>query len=325
MRETIKRLVLQLFPELSGGYHLPRYAEVLAVADAPAAGDLADDFRPRYAVDLQVLNEHGAADPAVPVLYAVPLPVAVCGGAEMGQFGFPQRGTVVMLQFVYGSPNKPAITAIYPHGGAMPACANGELVTQQRSGVQQRIDAEGNMLRQTDGRVRDECQDYVREAFSSTVSLHQETVTVEGNSTRTVKGAWLNKVLGAFRLAVGGSLNLSSADNMALTTASDMNVNVARNLAQAVQNATRLKSGDSLHLESPANYIGNSSHNLFAEVSALAQAIIALANAFAAHTHLYSPGSGSPTPTAAPNNASTGTSVSTSASAAKGHVDAMTE
>lgn len=322
MRDEVKRIVLRLFPELSGAYHLPRLAEVLAVADAPGAGDLADDFRPRFAVDLQVLNVQGAPDATVPVLHAVPLPVAVCGGAEMGQFAFPQRGTLVMLQFAYGSPNKPCITAIYPTGGAMPACADGEMVLQQRAGVQQRIDVAGNITRETDGKTHDICQDYTRDTFSSTLNAHREDINVEGNANRSVKGTWLNKVLGAFRLAVGGSLNLSSASNMALTTASDMNVNVARNLAQAVKNAASLKAGDSLHLEAPANYIGNSSHNLFAEFSALAQAVITLANAFAAHTHSGVQAGGSSTATA--NNAGTGTSASSSASTAKSHVDAMT-
>ena len=339
MRELIKKTVRQEFPELAGGYHLPRMAQVLAIADAPADGDVADDFWPCYAVDLQVLDMHGNPDSSAPTLHAVPLPTAVCGGAEMGQFGFPQRGTLVLLQFAYGSVNKPAITAIYPHGGAMPACSEGEMVTQQRAGVQHRIDGAGNITRETDGKTHDISQDYLQEAFSSTVKLHQEAIEVEGNSTRTVKGGWVNRVLGAFRLAVGGSLNLSSADNMAMTTASDLNINVARNLAQAVKNnaslvakmleqtldeTAKMTAGTSVHFEAPECYIGDSSNNLFKMVSDLAQATIDLANAVAAHTHLYIPGVLPPIATAVPNNAATATTVATDASTAKGKVDAMT-
>lgn len=110
---------------------------------------------------------------------------------------YPQRGTRVMLMFAYGSPNKPCITAIYPHGGALPKVAEGELLLQQREGVQQRIDAAGNTLRQTDGKIADECQDHTLDALTSTVTLQKEDITVTGNSTRTVKGAWVNRVLGA--------------------------------------------------------------------------------------------------------------------------------
>ncbi|MFU0497113.1 hypothetical protein ACMZYR_17420, partial [Pseudomonas syringae pv. actinidiae] len=35
MDDAIKRSVERQFPELTGGYHLPRFAKVVAVADAP--------------------------------------------------------------------------------------------------------------------------------------------------------------------------------------------------------------------------------------------------------------------------------------------------
>jgi hypothetical protein len=36
MEDAIKRAVERQFPELTGGYHLPRFAKVIAVPDAPA-------------------------------------------------------------------------------------------------------------------------------------------------------------------------------------------------------------------------------------------------------------------------------------------------
>lgn len=339
MRELIKRVVLQCFPELSGGYHLPMQAEIVGIADTPAAGDLADDFRPHYAVDLQVLTAHGEADKKIPVLSAVPLPASVCGGAEMGQFGFPQRGTRVMLMFAYGSPNNPCITAIYPHGGALPKVAEGELLLQQREGVQQRIDAAGNVLRQTDGKITDECQDHKLDALTSTVTLQKEDITIDGNSTRTVKGAWVNRILGAVRILAGGTLNISSGDNMSLTSATDLNINIARNMAQSVKDkaslaakqleqllseTAKIKADDSLHFESPQCYIGDSSNNLFKMVSDLAQAVIDLADAYAMHTHLYIPGVLPPIASAVPSNATTGMTVSSDAETVKDNVDAMT-
>ena len=77
MEDAIRRSVERQFPELTGGYHLPRFARVVGVADAPASAGICDDFRPRYAVDLQLLDENDEPDPALPVLAGVPLPLPV--------------------------------------------------------------------------------------------------------------------------------------------------------------------------------------------------------------------------------------------------------
>lgn len=323
MRELIKKTVLRLFPELTGGYHLPRYAEVLAVADAPTSGDIADDFRPRYAVDIQVLDMHGKADGTMPILHSVPLPVPVAGGAEMGQFAFPQAGTVVMLQFAYGSPNKPVITAIYPHGCTLPSVADGEHLLQQREGVFQRIDVDGNHSRATDLKITDDCQDYVLESHTRKITTHTDTVEVDGNATRKVKGSWGVRVMGALRLISGSSMNISSADNMAITSSSDLNVNVAKALAMAIKTSAELKAGTTLHLEAPLCHVGNSSTNLFKMVSDLAQAVIDLSTAFASHTHggVFS----GPSTTAVAGNAMTGTTVAANSTITKLAVDVMTE
>ena len=72
MEDAIRRSVERQFPELTGGYHLPRFARVIGVADAPASAGICDDFRPRYAVDLQLLDENDEPDPALPALAFVP-------------------------------------------------------------------------------------------------------------------------------------------------------------------------------------------------------------------------------------------------------------
>jgi len=46
--DAIRCAVERQFPELTGGYHLPRFAQVTAVADAPADAGFCDDFRQRY-------------------------------------------------------------------------------------------------------------------------------------------------------------------------------------------------------------------------------------------------------------------------------------
>lgn len=70
------------FPELAGGYHLPKYAKVIGVADPSSGGDISDPFRPKYAVELQLLDENGNEDKSVPIYPAVPLPVSSTGSQE---------------------------------------------------------------------------------------------------------------------------------------------------------------------------------------------------------------------------------------------------
>jgi hypothetical protein len=48
MEYAIRRAVERQFPELCGGYHLPCFAQVVAVADAPAGTVICDDFRHAY-------------------------------------------------------------------------------------------------------------------------------------------------------------------------------------------------------------------------------------------------------------------------------------
>ncbi len=110
MEDAVTRIIERRFPELVGAYHLPRFALVLAVADAPADAGLCDDFRPRYAVDLEVLGPDGEADPQLPHLLGVALPVSG-GGNEMGFYAFPEEGTTVVVSFTYGLPHRSCRTA----------------------------------------------------------------------------------------------------------------------------------------------------------------------------------------------------------------------
>lgn len=130
----------------------PAFALVQGVAHASAQSGICDNFRPRYAVDLQVLAEDGELDPNLPILAGVPLPVPV-GGDEMGFFAFPAEGTMVVVNFAYGMPSKPFIQTILPHGLSLPKVPKGDQVWQHSETAQQRVDADGNWSRQTDGRI----------------------------------------------------------------------------------------------------------------------------------------------------------------------------
>ena len=187
MEDAIKRAVERQFPELTGGYHLPRFAKVLAVADAPAGAGVCDDFRPRFGVDLQVLGPDGEVDANLPVLSGVPLPVPV-GGDEMGFYAFPEEGTTVVVCFAYGLPHKPYIQTVLPHGLTLPKVPKGDQVWQHSEACQQRVDADGNWLRQTDGKIQDKAIEREVEAQDNTETFQSHSRTVDDHSTESVGG-----------------------------------------------------------------------------------------------------------------------------------------
>ena len=179
MDDAIRRSVERQFPELTGGYHLPRFARVVAVADAPAGAGICDDFRPRYAVDIEVMGPDGEPDPKLPILAGVPLPLPT-GGEEMGIYAFPEEGTQVVVCFAYGLPHKPYIQTILPHGLSMPSVPKGDQVWQHSEACQQRVDADGNWLRQTDGKIRDKAIEREVEAMGNKEMFQNHTRTVPG-------------------------------------------------------------------------------------------------------------------------------------------------
>jgi hypothetical protein len=295
MEDAIRRSVERQFPELTGGYHLPRFARVTAVADAPADAGLCDDFRPRYAVDIVVLGPDDEPDPAMPPLTGVPLPLPT-GGEEMGIYAFPEEGTRVVVCFAYGLPNKPYIQSILPHGLSMPKVPKGDQVWQRSEAAQQRVDAEGNWLRQTDGKIRDQAIEREVEALDNREQFQSHTQTIDDHSTETVGGVKKIEALGALKLMSGGSASLAAVDDLHQATGRDLNLVVGQkhnatvggDMQERIEGTRQSVTAVSQRLEAPKNWIGSNSVNLFEIVCDVLDLMQKMNNQLAAHTH--SPG-----------------------------------
>lgn len=155
MEQLIKKVVLRIFPELSAGLHLPRWGKVVALPELPAQDGerRSDAFYPRYAADVQLLDENGNATKSKP-LQAVPLPLNGAGN-KAGRLEPPAIGSIVEIGFAYGRPDKPFIRTILPFGWDLPAIKAGESRTQTREGVYQHIDEVGNFENKTDKSLKD--------------------------------------------------------------------------------------------------------------------------------------------------------------------------
>lgn len=79
--EVVRKTVIQLFPEMAGGYHLLRKARVLK--STPEG------------LHIQPLTEEGNVDTASPPVKCDPCPAV--------------EGDIVVLGFLYGDPSEPFI------------------------------------------------------------------------------------------------------------------------------------------------------------------------------------------------------------------------
>ena len=293
MEEAIRRSVERQFPELTGGYHLPRFARVVGIADAPAGAGICDDFRPRFAVDVELLGVDGEPDPALPVLAGVPLPMPM-GGDEMGFFAFPEEGTQVVVCFAYGLPNKPYIQTILPHGLSLPKVPKGDQVWQHSEGAQQRVDADGNWLRQTEGRIRDKSIERDVESLTNAERHQSSKVEVDDHSTESVGGIKTIEALGALKLLSGGSASLAALDDLHLASGRDLNQVVGKKLNLAVGGDLQERIQGIRRSLAPQTWLGSEGVNVLQILCDLLDLVQEMNAQMAGHTHVPGP---KPSPT----------------------------
>ncbi|PAU55234.1 hypothetical protein [Pseudomonas sp. PICF141] len=288
MEDAIRRSVERQFPELTGGYHLPRFARVVGVADAPAGAGICDDFRPRFAVDLELLDEDDEPDPELPVLAGVPLPMPM-GGDEMGFFAFPEEGTRVVVSFAYGLPNKPFIQAILPHGLSLPKVPKGDQVWQHSEAAQQRADVDGNWLRQTDGRILDKSIEREVESLTNAERHQSSKVEVDDHSTESVGGIKTIEAIGALKLLSGGSASLAALDDLHLASGRDLNQVVAQKLNLTVGGDLLERIEGARRSIAPKTWLGSADVNVLQVLCDLIDLVTQMNTEIATHMHGSSP------------------------------------
>lgn len=128
-RTIAQQQIDNAYPELSAGLHLPKFARVEAPTENTTAGDISDPFRPKYAVDVQMVDADG--NNVALVYSAVPLPLPMAGN-ESGMFQYPPVGSMVEIAFENGRADKPFIRQVLSHGNILPDIKPGEQLQQQR-------------------------------------------------------------------------------------------------------------------------------------------------------------------------------------------------
>lgn len=311
-KSPIQRQVESHFPELASGLHLPKFARVIAPTEAVKSGNFSDPFRPRYAVDVQLLDADGKPDAQTPVYSAVPLPVPMAGN-DSGMYQFPPEGTLVEVAFTDGRPDKPFIRQTVPDGTSLPDIKPGEQLQQQRAEVSQRVTQAGDWVRQTDQTISETSMARTVKADTESRELVSRETTIKATDKTSVigtstlmAGAIQQVSTGKFSQAIQGSrlATVGGSDEMAI--AENVTVTIGKNLTEQIGQIRKSVAAVQQQIIAPVVWIGSGSINVAQLMLDTLEVVKQLAELTASHTH-----SNTGTPTNAGDIRSTGTKADT--------------
>lgn len=311
-KSPAQRQIESHFPELASGLHLPKFARVIAPTEAVNSGNFSDPFRPRYAVDVQLLDADGKPDAQTPAYSAVPLPVPMAGN-DSGMYQFPPEGTLVEVAFTDGRPDKPFIRQTVPDGTSLPDIKPGEQLQQQRAEVSQRVTQAGDWVRQTDQTISETSMTRTVRADTESRELVSRETTVKATDKTSVigtstlmAGAIQQVSTGKFSQAIQGSRLATVGGSDELDVVKDATVTVGKNLTEQIGQIRKSVAAVQQQIVAPVVWIGSGSINVAQLMLDTLDVVKQLAELTASHTH-----SNTGTPTNAGEIRSTGAKADT--------------
>ncbi|KGA39928.1 protein phage [Pectobacterium odoriferum] len=278
-----QRQIDAAYPELSAGLHLPKFARVEAPAESVTSGDIADPFRPRYAVDVQLLDADGNPAKDTPIYPAVPLPVPMAGG-ESGMFQFPPAGTLVEIGFTEGRPDKPFVRQTLAQGHSLPDVKPGEQLQQQRAEVSQRVTVAGDWVRQTDQAINES-------SMRRIVTADDEQRTIVTRET-TIQATDKTRVLGTATLLAGAIVQIAEGDYSLATQAGyvasvgkSATIDIGQSLMEKIGQIRSSIAGARQDIIAPVVWVGSQQINVMQLMLDTLDVVQELAAQTAAHTH----------------------------------------
>lgn len=289
-KTPVQRQIESHYPELASGMHLPKFARVMNPVEAVKSGNFSDPFRPRYAVDVQLLDADGNPDKDTPVYSAVPLPVPMAGN-DSGMFQFPPEGTLVEIAFTGGRPDKPFVRQTVPEGTSLPDIQPGEQLQQQRAEVSQRVTKAGDWVRQTDQTISETSMARVvkadteqRELVSRETNIKAtDKVTVLGTSA-LMAGAIQQVCTGDYSQAVNNRV-ASIGGNDETDIAGSQTVTTGKDLIEKIGQIRKSVAAVQQQIIAPVVWIGSGTINVAQLMLDTLDVVKELAEQTASHTH----------------------------------------
>lgn len=289
-KTPVQRQIESHYPELASGLHLPKFGRVMNPVEAVKSGNFSDPFRPRYAVDVQLLDADGNPDKDTPVYSAVPLPVPMAGN-DSGMFQFPPEGTLVEIAFTGGRPDKPFVRQTVPDGTSLPDIQPGEQLQQQRAEVSQRVTQAGDWVRQTDQTISEASMARVVKSDTEQRKLVSRETTVKATDKLTVLGT-STLLAGAIQQVCTG--DYSQAVNNRVTSiggndetdiAGSQTVTTGKDLIEKIGQIRKSVAAVQQQIIAPVVWIGSGTINVAQLMLDTLDVVKELAEQTASHTH----------------------------------------
>ena len=218
MKEQIQKIILALFPELSGNYHLAKRAKVLRINDLPNQKETTSAFRPRYACDVVVLDEAGKNTKQE--LFDVLIPMT-------GLYSLPQPDDIVRLQYDYGNPNMPVITGILTQGQTLPKINQEEILLYQNESNQIRIQPNQTIINaQT---FEELAQNKKQTAVQMDQKFQKVSKAVGGDDVEEISGT-KQITAGAVGITSTAGVNIGAITNAQLASGTEFSVLAGKKL-----------------------------------------------------------------------------------------------
>lgn len=169
----------------------------------------------------------------------------------------------------------------------------GDQVWQHSEACQQRVDADGNWLRQTDGKIQDKAIEREVESMSNTERYQSHAREVDGHSTEAVGGIKKIEALGALKLLSGGTASLAAVDDLHQATGRDLNLVVGQkhnatvggDMREQIQGVRESLTKVSQRLQAPKTWLGSEGVNVLKILCDLLDIVEQMNTALAGHTH----------------------------------------
>ena len=289
-KTPVQRQIESHYPELASGLHLPKFGRVMNPVEAVKSGNFSDPFRPRYAVDVQLLDADGNPDKDTPVYSAVPLPVPMAGN-DSGMFQFPPEGTLVEIAFTGGRPDKPFVRQTVPDGTSLPDIQPGEQLQQQRAEVSQRVTQAGDWVRQTDQTISETSMARVVKADTEQRELVSRETTVKATDKITVLGT-STLLAGAIQQVCTGDYSQAVNNRVASIGGNDetdiagsQTVTTGKDLIEKIGQIRKSVAAVQQQIIAPVVWIGSSTINVAQLMLDTLDVVKELAEQTASHTH----------------------------------------
>ncbi|ELE9690242.1 hypothetical protein RM405_001248 [Enterobacter kobei] len=289
-KTPVQRQIESHYPELASGLHLPKFGRVMNHVEAVKSGNFSDPFRPRYAVDVQLLDADGNPDKDTPVYSAVPLPVPMAGN-DSGMFQFPPEGTLVEIAFTGGRPDKPFVRQTVPDGTSLPDIQPGEQLQQQRAEVSQRVTQAGDWVRQTDQTISETSMARVVKADTEQRELVSRETTVKATDKITVLGT-STLLAGAIQQVCTGDYSQAVNNRVASIGGNDetdiagsQTVTTGKDLIEKIGQIRKSVAAAQQQIIAPVVWIGSGTINVAQLMLDTLDVVKELAEQTASHTH----------------------------------------